>query len=123
MNGLRDFGLSGELSKGEFERKLSSKSPDEVKELRRELFEEAVMKGLTEEGDMLVMRRKVGVGKSVKNKHVEDVWSLVGTIQRCELGCPKGSAEKWQTVQKGPGAEPGEGAATQACCAEYECWR
>jgi len=84
MNGLRDFGLSGELSKGEFERKLLSKSPDEVKELRRELFEEAVMKGLTEEGDMLVMRRKVGVGKSVKNKHVEDVWALVGTIQRCE---------------------------------------
>lgn len=57
------------------------RSPDEVKRLKVDLFEEGCcVKGLTKDGDKLVMRKKVGVGKSVKDKHVEDAWMLVGSI-------------------------------------------
>ena len=35
-------------------------------------------------GDVLVVRKKSSVWKSVKDKHVEDIWMLVGVIQRHE---------------------------------------
>ena len=33
------------------------------------------------------MRRKIGGGKTVKEKHMEDIWALVGAIRtlRCEF--------------------------------------
>ena len=55
-----------------------------MRELRSALFLEAIEKGLADNGDLLVMRKKVGSGKTVKEKHAEDIWTLVSAIPRCE---------------------------------------
>ena len=45
------------------------------------LFQEAAVHKLTENGDFLVKRKKVGSGKSIRDKHVDDVWLLVCSIK------------------------------------------
>ena len=46
---------------------------------------EAVSKGLANEGDVLVARRKIAGRKLVKDKHAEDVWTLVSCTRRADL--------------------------------------
>ena len=45
------------------------------------MFQEAVVHKLAENSDVLVKRKKVGSGKSIRDKHVEDVWLLVCSIK------------------------------------------
>ena len=42
--------------------------------LRRTLFMEAVKLNLADDGDVIVKRKKMSAGKSVVEKHAEDVW-------------------------------------------------
>ena len=66
---------------------------------------EAIAKGLADVGDSLVGRKKVGGGRTVKQKYVECVWTIVGPIKRCEalprtlLKNGKRSKEAWQQSQ------------------------
>lgn len=79
------FGVSGELSRDEFVRLLSSLRQEQVKEFRSELFKEAVKSGLADLGDTLVGRRKIMVGgKTLKLKYVDDIWILVSAIGGCK---------------------------------------
>lgn len=56
-----------------------------MRELRSSLFGEAVdRRGLADKGEGLVQRRKSS-GRTLKEKHVEDSWLLVGTIKKGEL--------------------------------------
>ena len=55
-----------------------------MRDLRECLFADALKLNLAVGGDVLVARKKSIVGKSVKDKHVEDIWTLVGVIQRRE---------------------------------------
>ena len=83
MELLPHFGVSGELSKEEFVRRLGREcTADQVRELRQSLFEDAVRKDLADIGDDLVQRKKMG--RMVKEKHINDSWLLVGAIKRCE---------------------------------------
>ena len=50
-------------------------------DLRLSLFEDAISNNLAHMNSQLVTRRKVGGGKSVIEKHVEDVWLLVCSIK------------------------------------------
>ena len=83
MESFWRLGLSGELSRCEFIRKLRGRLSQEVCELGDEI-NKAVGKDLAKDGDKLVMRRKIGGGKTVKGKHMEDIWALVGAITRCK---------------------------------------
>ena len=68
---------------GEFIRKLHVRSSQEVCELGDEI-NKAVGKDLAKDGDKAVMRRKIGGGKTVKEKHMENIWALAGVITRCK---------------------------------------
>ena len=82
MDLLISLGVSCELSAAEFTGRLArNSSGEQVGEVRVALFAEAVRCGLAHEGDVLVARRKVG-GKSLKEKHVGDVWILADCIRR-----------------------------------------
>ena len=85
MELLPHFGVSGELSKEEFVRRLGREcTAVQVRELRLSLFKDAVRKDLADIGDELVQRKKMGGGRTVKEKHMDDSWLLVGAIKRCE---------------------------------------
>ena len=85
MKLLPHFGVNGELSKQEFVRRLGREcTADQVRELRLSLFEDAVRKDLGDIGDDLVQRKKTGGGRTVKEKHIDDGWLLLGAITRCE---------------------------------------
>ena len=64
-----------ELSLEELSRRLDPEEANQqqVGGLRSSLFAEAVAKGLADVGDSLVGREKVGGGRTVKQKYVEDV--------------------------------------------------
>ena len=47
------------------------------------LFSDALNCEVIVDGDILVSRRKSSA-VSVKEKHADDIWVLVGAIQRCE---------------------------------------
>ena len=79
MELLSYFGVSSKLSKEEFVRRLERSKAEQV----QALFDSAVRKGLGEEEDELVTGKKVVGGKSVKEKHVEDVWTLTGCYSPC----------------------------------------
>ncbi len=87
MELLSHFGVSCELLKDEFVRRLrlGEYSEQQVHGLRLALFEDAVKKILADSGDVLVKRKKTSAGKSVKEKHIDDIWCLAGAIKRCEL--------------------------------------
>ena len=83
---LQKFQVSEEMSKDEFVRRLSTNaSLDEVEFLRNCLFKKALNDGLVSDGDVPVMRRKVGGGKSVKDKLVDDIWIIVCSLVNCKL--------------------------------------
>ena len=65
MDLLHNLNLSEELSRNEFERKLGSRASKVVMNLRDKLFDEALKKKLVMEGDVMVMRKKVGVGLTI----------------------------------------------------------
>ena len=99
MDILPRFGVSSELSKEDFEQRLSRVSQTDVEWMRSLLFAAAVEGGLADVGDELVGRRKVVGGVQ---KHIEDVWILLGSIKKCEstlLKNGKRSKEKWQQSQ------------------------
>ena len=79
MELLEKFGVSGELSRREFERRLARADSGGVKDLRFALYEDAYRRGLMAVYAP-VERRKYG-GKSLKEKHVEDVWELMCAIR------------------------------------------
>lgn len=85
MDMIQYFGVSTELCKEDFLRRLKvGSSGDQIRELRECLFSDALKYKLAVDGDVLVSRRKSSV-VSVKDKHAEDIWALVGAIQRCEV--------------------------------------
>ena len=85
MELLPHFGVNRELSKEELVRWLGREcTADQVQELRLPSFEDAVRKDLADIGDELVQRKKMGGGRSAKEKHIDDSWLLVGAIKRCE---------------------------------------
>ena len=49
--------------------------------LRQSLFVQAVNVGLADDGDALVARKKMFSGKSVVQKHADDIWSLMYPIK------------------------------------------
>ena len=72
-------------------------SADQVRDLRACLFADALKFNLAVDGDVLVARKKSSVGKSVKDKHVEDIWTLVGVTQRREaVPCVLLKNGKWR---------------------------
>ena len=72
MDLLSRLGLNSDLFKREFVRKLCCNTAAVIDNLRDALFSEAVKSGLVDEGDKLVIRKKSGVGESVKDKHCGD---------------------------------------------------
>ena len=80
MDILPRLGVSCELSRAEFIRKLFLVNHEQVEQARESLFNAAVENGLADKGDALVKCKKCGVGKSVKEKHVEDIWTLVSSL-------------------------------------------
>ena len=94
-----------QLSAEEFVRRLArDSSENQVRQLRSALFLEAIDKGVADNGDLLVMQKKVGGGKTVKEKHAEDIWTLVGAIRRCEciphtLRNGKRAKDEWRKSQ------------------------
>lgn len=79
-----DVIASEEKSKDEFVQRLNLMymSDEELKDLRSQLFERAVETGLADSGDALVGRRETGGGKTVKQKYIDDVWTLAGAIRK-----------------------------------------
>ena len=85
MEFLPSFGVNSELSRDEFVRRLRCEnSAEQVRSLRQLLFSEAVRLNLVDDGDVLVTKKKMNAGKSVVEKHSEDVWSLSCAIRRDE---------------------------------------
>lgn len=85
MDMLQYFCVNVDLSCEEFNRRLlQGNSGEQISGLRSSLFLEAQDRGLADAGDELVGRRK-SAGKSIKDKHAEDIWELVGAINRCEV--------------------------------------
>ena len=85
MELLSHFGVSCELLKDAFVRRLRcDNSEQQICQLRLALIEDAVQKSLADSGDALVKRKKTSAGKSVNEKHIDDIWCLAGAIKRCE---------------------------------------
>ena len=108
MELLPTFGVNSEPSREEFVRKLRCEnSAEQVRCLRQLLFEDALRKNLADVGDVLVTRKKLNAGKSVAEKHAEDVWSLCCAIRRGEsvprilLKNGKRGKEEWVKSQSG----------------------
>ena len=77
MELLSSFGVYSELSRDEFVRRFRCEnSAEQVRSLRQLLLSEAVRLSLADDGDVLVKRKKMNAGKSVVEKHSEDLWSL-----------------------------------------------
>ena len=85
MNRLAIHGINLEVSASEFERSITrslSAGSIIILSVRNDLFTEAMEAGLASVGDALVKRRKMNCGKTVKQKHVSDLWQLVCSILR-----------------------------------------
>ena len=88
-------------------------SAEQVRSLRRLLFEDALRKNLADVGHLLVTRKKMNAGKSVAEKHAEDVWSLSCAIRRGEsvprllLKNGKRGKEEWVKSQSRQGKKKG----------------
>lgn len=52
-----------------------------MRELRSVLFLKAVKRHLAECGDVLVMRKKIGGAQTAKEKHAENIWTLVNVVE------------------------------------------
>ena len=76
MDTLTRFRIGVDLPKEEFLRCLHAVPETKMclATLRDDIFNTAVVRGLADSGDILVGRRKGrGGGKSVREKHVEDI--------------------------------------------------
>ena len=80
---LAGFNISSELSQTEFLNRLSCPvfSDTKISELRDAIFRHAVDNQLVQNGSVLVSRRKVGAGKTVRMKHMDDIWMMVRAIK------------------------------------------
>ena len=80
---LARFNVSCELSQTEFLNRLSSRvfSDSKISELRDAIFQHAVNLQLVQSGSALVNRRKVGAGKTIRMKHMDDVWMIGRAIK------------------------------------------
>ena len=86
MDTLTRFRIGVDLPKEEFLRCLHAVPETKMclATLRDDLFN--TVRGLADSGDILVGRKKGrGVGKSVREKHVEDIWIIVNAIRNLEL--------------------------------------
>ena len=81
MDSLPQFGVSKELSREEFSRRLHCANDLDIAKLRLSLFEDAKAIDLAHLNSQQVTSRKVGSGKSVVEKHAEGIWSLVCSIR------------------------------------------
>lgn len=82
------FRIGVDLPKEEFLRCLHAVPETKMclATLRDDLFNTAVVRGLADSEDILVRRRKGrGGGKSVREKHVEDIWIIVNAIRNLQL--------------------------------------
>ena len=82
MEKLRTL-VNTELAKSEFVSTLTSTASSDqvIKNVRLALYDEARSKGLMDEGDQPVERRKSATGKMVREKHIDDIWCLVCSIK------------------------------------------
>ena len=80
MEKLRTL-VDTELLKSEFVRRLKTFNDCVVNDVRSNLYCEAKSKGLMEKGDQPVSRRKCATGKTVKEKHIDDIWCLMRSIK------------------------------------------
>ena len=90
MDFLVSHGINLEVSASEFERSINRRalSTDSISSIRNDLFVEAREAGIVTAGDVLAARRKTNGGKSVKQKHLDDIWQLVCAIKnRTPLRC------------------------------------
>ena len=85
MDLLQHFGVSAEVSADEFQGILSGRdhTRDQISHLRATIFLEAMECKLAGERDSLILRRNVCTGKSIREKHIGDVWLLVCSIKNC----------------------------------------
>lgn len=74
--------VNTKLSKSKFTRRLDSSAIGDqvIKEIRLVLYNEAKAKGLMEEGDKPVTRIKSATGNSMKKKHIDEIWCVMGSI-------------------------------------------
>ena len=93
--------MSGELSRGEFIRKLNGRSSQEVCELRDEIFNEVVGKDLAKDGDKLVMRRKIGGRKTLSEGEAYGRCLGSGGRHYEMRASATHVAEEWQTLKEG----------------------
>ena len=75
--------MNTELVKSEFIKTLDTTvtSDQVIRDVRLALYDEARSKGLMDEGDQPVNRRKSAKGKTVKVKHIDDIWCLMCSIK------------------------------------------
>ena len=97
----------------EFVKKVKCESSDRLWDLRKSLFLDVVSRNLADSGDVLVSRKKVWVGKTVKEKHIEDIWMLGGAIKRYD-------SIPWTLLKNGKWGKE-EFAKSQAKQREKEC--
>ena len=79
-----ELGVNLELSNSEMRGCLRRLDGAVTTSVRHALFNDARVRDLVEMGDCLVTRRKTAMGKSVKEKHVDDIICLVCSIKNCK---------------------------------------
>ena len=80
MEKLRTL-VDTELLNSEFTRRLNTANDYAISDVRSSLYNEAKSKGLMERGDQPVSRKKCAVGKTVKEKYIDDIWRLMCSIK------------------------------------------
>ncbi len=96
MDSLRRIGISTELSRSEFIAKfryVSCSSRKQTNSLR--ICRNFLSVSLASDNSQLFSRRKIGGGKSVVQKHSDDIWTLVCSIK---IKLAPSITKKWQTV-------------------------
>ena len=93
MDVLTRLGVGADLPRDEFLRRLRLVQDNScLSSVSECLFNNAVVSGLADGGDVLVGRRKGGGGgKSVREKDADDIWTLVNVIRNrhgsfCAMG-------------------------------------
>ena len=105
MDYLVSRGFNLDQWPSELEQDLRALDSGTIANVRQLLFQEAEKCGLTDEGCVLVQRKKTTGGKSIRQKHEADLVVLVRSIQnrnplpRTVLRNGKRSAREWQASQ------------------------
>ena len=100
MDRLTIHGINVDMSASELERSITHQmTVDSISSIRNALFTEAMESGLVSVGDVLVKRRKTNSGKTVKQKHVSDIWLSVRAIKSIASICQRSlEMENYQRV-------------------------